>query len=108
MRGSASGEDGREDDEHPGLGEPWVGGAGRNAEVTEIAVMPPVCRNMPRRPAIAAAWSGASDMDALFDAGVAVPMPTPLTAAAAASHRYGETPPAGPDARPSIPTMTMT
>ena len=47
-------------------------------------------------------------MLALFEAGVAVPMPTPLTAAAAASHRYGETPTAGPYARPSIPTMTMT
>jgi catalase len=56
------------------------------AAVIDTAVMAPACRNMPRSPAIAAAWSGASCSVALLAAGVAMPMPRPHTPVASASH----------------------
>ena len=59
------------------------------------------------QPAIAAAWSGASCRLALFDAGSAVPMPTPVIAARWPATAYGETGrPARREGR--HPTMTTT
>jgi catalase len=56
------------------------------AAVIDTAVIAPACRNMPRSPAIAAAWSGASWSVALLAAGVAMPMPRPQTPEPSASH----------------------
>jgi hypothetical protein len=57
------------------------------AVVIDTAMIEPLWRNMPRRPAIDAIWSGASCRPALFDAGTAMPIPIPVTAAVIDSHR---------------------
>ena len=55
------------------------------AVVTDTAMIAPDCRNIPRSPAIAATWSGASCRLALLDAGTDRPMPKPVIPAAMAS-----------------------
>ena len=57
-----------------------------SAVVAEMVRIEPDWRNMPRSPAIAATWSGASCSVALLVAGTAMPMPSPVSPAAAASH----------------------
>ena len=43
----------------------------------EILIVPPARLKVPRMPVIDAAFSGARSMAALFDAGLAMPMPRP-------------------------------
>ncbi len=74
-----------EDQEHVGLRDAGIGLLDTMAAVIDTAVMAPDCRNMPRSPATAAVWSGASCSVALFEAGVEMPMPTPQTQVATAS-----------------------
>src|SRR5215469_7719404 len=62
--------DHREDDEHACLGEARMRAAGQDGGGHGHGVIAPDWRNMPRRPATAAAWSGASWSVALLAAGV--------------------------------------
>ena len=75
-------------DQAPAAGEPL---RAITAVVTDTAVIAPDWRNMPRSPAMAATWSGASCRLALFAAGTDSPMPSPVSAAPIASQAYGET-----------------
>ncbi len=75
------------------------------AVVIEMPMIPPACRNMPRRPAIPASSSGASCIVALLVAGIERPMPMPAIAPDTDSQRYGETP-SGFTAMPKMPMAT--
>ena len=54
-----------------------------------MATMPPVWRNIARRPEMAATWSGISWTAALLEGGPAIPTPTPQTRAESPSQLYG-------------------
>src|ERR1041385_7290450 len=73
----------------------WFGPEPMVRAVSVIAMMPPVCRNIARRPEIAATWSGISCTAALFDGGPAIPMPTPQTSADRPSQSRGPAAPGG-------------
>jgi hypothetical protein len=66
--------------------------SGKSESASVLAEMlgaPPVRRNIPRMPVTSATFRGATSIAALFEAGLAKPMPTPLTMSIEATNQNG-------------------